>query len=116
MSGPEAGKTAAFQKGELGSVFWTGFPGGVSTASHAPSDVPSHVWPRGGVLYFQLTDVLRSSAGQRRTGTTGKVVKMRLSASISSANPVNFPSSGAVQRTDPSKLAGTVWGNNSWMN
>ena len=56
------------------------------------------------------------SAGQRRIGTTGKVVKMRLSASISKASPVNLPSSGAVQRMDPTKPEVTVWGNNSWMN
>ena len=37
------------------------------------------------------------------TGTTGKVVKMRLAASSSTANPVNIPSPGAVQRTDPTK-------------
>ena len=37
------------------------------------------------------------------TGTTGSVVKMRLPASSSTATPVNIPSPGAVQRTDPTK-------------
>ena len=41
---------------------------------------------------------------------------MRLSASISRANPVNLPSFGAVQRTDPSKSEVTALANNSWMN
>ena len=42
------------------------------------------------------------------TGTTGSVVKMRLPASTSTANPVNFPSPGAVQRTVPTKSVVSV--------
>ena len=54
--------------------------------------------------------------GYRWTGTTGRVVKIRLSASISTAIPVNNPPRGTVQRTDPTKSVVSVAVNSSSMN
>ena len=54
------------------------------------------------------------------TGTTGSVVKMRFSASSSTATPVNTPppSAGAVPRTDPTKSDVSVQVENGclWLN
>ena len=54
-------------------------------------------------------------SGHRETGIRGKVVKIRLPESISKATPVNRPSSGALQRTAPTKSDVSV-SNNSSMN
>ena len=66
-----------------------------------PEDEPPRVYSR---------SVLSS------TGTTGKVVKLRLTASSSTATPVNIPSPGAAQRTDPTKSDVSATGNASLIN
>ena len=50
------------------------------------------------------------------TGTTGNVVKIWLAASSSNAIPVNRPSPGAVQRTDPTESDVSAPVNTSPMN
>ena len=50
------------------------------------------------------------------TGTTGRVVKIRLLKSISKATPVNMDPAGAVQWTEPSKSSVLAFGKSSLMN
>ena len=54
-----------------------------------------------------------SRSGISGTGTTGRVVKIRLPGSISRATALNSPSPTASQRTDPAKsdvsAAGNAW-------
>ena len=57
--------------------------------------------PIGGMRKIQ-DRFLASTSRPGPPGTTGSVVKMRFSASISTATPVNR--SGAVQRTDPHEV------------
>ena len=52
-----------------------------------------------------------SSAAAASTGTTGRVVKIWLAASISRATAVNIPPSAAIQRTDPEKSEAMAFGN-----
>ena len=49
-------------------------------------------------------------------GTTGRVVKIRLPVSSSTATPVNIPSPAAVHLTDPTKSLVSVLVKTSSMN
>ena len=54
------------------------------------------------------------AAASRSTGNSGRVVKMRLAASISTANPVNCLLPGAAQCTDPRKPDVSAETGNAW--
>ena len=71
--------------------------------------------PRGLPL-SSLRPGVYSSAILSSTGTTGRVVKMRLAPSTSTANPVYSPCPGALQRTVPAKSVVSVAVNSSSMN
>ena len=74
-------------------------------------------WPNGRLLPSGKEDGPRSlPRGNHRTGTTGRVVKIRLLKSISRATPVNMDPAGAVQWTEPSKSSVLAFGKSSLMN